>query len=275
APHRHRGRPRSSPEEIEHRGILELRDRAEATRQKEEIQHRRAREVELGDRLRPLKRRDGSGFLGDGHNPQLGADAAEHLERPVQVEELEVLVENRSKRAGRGLAHGRFLLADMDANTTRGLTNQEKPAKSPHQRTPLPGRNTSEGWEDLLPSSNGIEEDQRPLHYIGYAALPCPASDDTSNPPSTIATRNSAGTSPSRCPWCAAGIDCTAMMPPCTTLDHTVNQIKLRWACGSLDAISRKTPSVAYTPTIIMKYCESWGAPACPAQPDGHTSASG
>src|SRR5262249_3903160 len=55
--------------------------------------------------------------------------------------------------------------------------------------------------------ANGIEEGQRPsssvkrlLHCIGYAALPCPASDDTSNPPSTIATRNSAGTSPSRCP---------------------------------------------------------------------------
>src|SRR5262249_29376533 len=33
-----------------------------------------------------------------------------------------------------------------------------------------------------------------------YAAFPCPASDHTSNPPSTIATRNSAGTSPTRCP---------------------------------------------------------------------------
>src|SRR5262249_62283513 len=84
-----------------------------------------------------------------------------------------------------------------------------------------------------------------------------------------------AGTSPSRWPACSAGIDCTAMMPPCTTLDHTVNQIKLRWACGSLDAISRKTPSVAYTPTIIMKYWDSWGAPACHAQPDGHTIARG
>jgi hypothetical protein len=70
-----------------------------------------------------LKRRDGSRFLGDGHNAQLGADAAEHLERPVQVEQLEVLVEDRSKRAGLGLAHGRFLLADRDAITTRGLTN--------------------------------------------------------------------------------------------------------------------------------------------------------
>src|SRR5262245_23945182 len=64
-----------------------------------------------------------------------------------------------------------------------------------------------DGRPNLLPSSNGIEEGQRPsssvkrlLHCIGYAALPCPASDDTSNPPSTIATRNSAGTSPSRCP---------------------------------------------------------------------------
>src|SRR5215813_14415503 len=100
--------------------MLELRDRAEATRQKDEIQLRRAREVELGDRLRPLKRRDGSGLLRYGHDPQLGADAAEHLERPVQVEQLEILVEDRSQRSGLGRAHGRFLLADMDAINTVG-----------------------------------------------------------------------------------------------------------------------------------------------------------
>src|SRR5262249_13229485 len=117
-----------------------------ATRQKDEIQHRRAREVELGDRLRPLKRRHGPGFLGDGHNPQLGADAAEHLERPVQVEQLEVLIEDRSKRAGLERAHGRFLLADMDAITTRGLTNWQSLPNPAHQRTSLPGRTTSEGW---------------------------------------------------------------------------------------------------------------------------------
>jgi hypothetical protein len=47
------------------------------------------------------------------------------------------------------------------------------------------------------------------------------------------------------------------MTPPCTTLDHTVNQIRLRWARGFLAAFSRKAPSVAYTPTIIMKYWDS------------------
>jgi len=43
------------------------------------------------------------------------------------------------------------------------------------------------------------------------------------------------------------------MIAACTTLDHTVNQIRLRLACGFRAALSRKMPSVAYKPAIIMK----------------------
>ena len=40
-------------------------------------------------------------------------------------------------------------------------------------------------------------------------------------------------TSPHRCPLCSEfAKDCTAMMPPCTTLDHTVNQMRLKCASG-------------------------------------------
>ncbi|SRR5712691_2988024 len=47
--------------------------------------------------------------------------------------------------------------------------------------------------------------------------------------PRTIATRISANTSPQRCPMCSGfSKDCAAMIPPCTTLDQTVNQIRLR-----------------------------------------------
>jgi hypothetical protein len=35
------------------------------------------------------------------------------------------------------------------------------------------------------------------------------------------------------------------MIVPCTTLDHTVNQIMLLWASGFLDAKIKNTPSVA------------------------------
>src|SRR5262245_48621562 len=42
------------------------------------------------------------------------------------------------------------------------------------------------------------------------------------------------------------GVHGAYVLPACTTLDHTVNQIRLRWACGFLDAFRRKTPSVAY-----------------------------
>src|ERR1700748_3465659 len=64
------------------------------------------------------------------------------------------------------------------------------------------------------------------------------------------------------------------MIAACTTLDAMVNRIRLRFAAGSRDARMRKIPSVAYTPTIIMKYCDSYGAPACHAQPDGQMIAS-
>ena len=43
------------------------------------------------------------------------------------------------------------------------------------------------------------------------------------------------------------------MIAACTTLDHTANQIRLRLARGFRAALIRKTPSVAYKPTIIMK----------------------
>src|SRR5262245_51682572 len=64
--------------------------------------------------------------------------------------------------------------------------------------------------------------------------------------PSTMAIRNSAGTSPRRCPRSAWSLNaCQAMIAPWTTLDHTVNQIRLLCASGSCDAIRRNTPSVA------------------------------
>jgi hypothetical protein len=58
------------------------------------------------------------------------------------------------------------------------------------------------------------------------------------------------GTSPSKCPQCDASSipapkDCTAMIAPCTTLYHTVNQIRLMCFIGSRDALSSNTPSVA------------------------------
>ena len=43
------------------------------------------------------------------------------------------------------------------------------------------------------------------------------------------------------------------MITACTTLDTTVNQIRLRLASGSRVASSRKTPRVAYKPMIIVK----------------------
>ena len=47
------------------------------------------------------------------------------------------------------------------------------------------------------------------------------------------------------------------MMIACTMLDHIVNQIRLVFACGLRAAKIKNTPSVTYTPTIIMKYCDS------------------
>src|SRR5215471_13881774 len=62
----------------------------------------------------------------------------------------------------------------------------------------------------------------------------------------TAATRNSVGTSPQRWPlWSVCARACTPIMPACTTLDHTVNRMRLTWASGLRLASSRKTPSVA------------------------------
>lgn len=48
------------------------------------------------------------------------------------------------------------------------------------------------------------------------------------------ATIKSAGTSPAKCPICPGWVTAwTAMIAPCTTLDQTVNQIRLRLANGS------------------------------------------
>ena len=59
--------------------------------------------------------------------------------------------------------------------------------------------------------------------------------------PRTIAIRNSAGTSPRRCPRSVTSLNaCKAMIVPCTALDHTVNQIMLLCASGSRDARRRE-----------------------------------
>src|SRR5690625_2707227 len=49
------------------------------------------------------------------------------------------------------------------------------------------------------------------------------------------------------------------MTTACTRLDHTVNQISERWACGFLAASRRNIPSVAYRPTIMRKYSDACG----------------
>ena len=63
----------------------------------------------------------------------------------------------------------------------------------------------------------------------GLAA--CQKSDFADNyaDPSKIATTKRAGTSPNKWP-CSDGIcrACTAMIPACTRLENTVNQIRLR-----------------------------------------------
>jgi uncharacterized membrane protein YfcA len=102
---------------------------------------------------------------------------------------------------------------------------------------------------------SGSQADDPRAHRAGLGAeADCLRPDDSTSTDRTTATKSSTGTSPNRCPiWCPLPKDCTAMIAACTTLDHTVNQIRLRLACGFRAALRRKTPSVAYTPTIIMK----------------------
>src|SRR6185369_16462814 len=63
---------------------------------------------------------------------------------------------------------------------------------------------------------------------------------------STVATRESARTSPQRCLMCSGlARACAAMTPACTTLDQTVNHMRLRCASGWRLAINKKIPKVA------------------------------
>ena len=79
------------------------------------------------------------------------------------------------------------------------------------------------------------------LTQAGFAAVPRGVRSAR-----TAAATNSARTSPQRCPMCSEFTnDCTAMIPPCTTLDHTVNQMRLKCASGLRDATNKNTPSVA------------------------------
>src|SRR6202453_439634 len=56
----------------------------------------------------------------------------------------------------------------------------------------------------------------------------CLRPDVSTRTDSTMATRISAGTSPHRCPmWWSLPKDWTAMIAAWTTLEHTVNQIRL------------------------------------------------
>src|SRR5512146_378998 len=62
----------------------------------------------------------------------------------------------------------------------------------------------------------------------------------------TAAAISNTGTSPNRWPTCSGyTIAWTAMIPPCTMLDQTVNQMRLRCSRGLRAAMMRKTPRVA------------------------------
>jgi hypothetical protein len=55
----------------------------------------------------------------------------------------------------------------------------------------------------------------------------------------TAAPTNNAKTSPHRCPLCSEfAKDCTAMIPPCTTLDQTVNFMRRYTAAFLADNVS-------------------------------------
>src|SRR5690606_35764648 len=60
------------------------------------------------------------------------------------------------------------------------------------------------------------------------------------------------------------------MTAACTRLDHTVNQISERWACGFLAASRRNIPSVAYRPTIMRKYSDACGVRCATATRPDH-----
>ena len=66
--------------------------------------------------------------------------------------------------------------------------------------------------------------------------------------------------------------DCTAMIPPCTTLDHTVNQMRLKCASGC----GRQPTETLPASRKCQNHLQVIGVwPVCHDQPDGQMMVSG
>ena len=80
--------------------VLERGPGPDAARHQNQVERRAVIKVELCDRLDPRCRSHRANLLCYRNDLHIGCEAPEHLEWAVQVEELELGVENRAKRAG-------------------------------------------------------------------------------------------------------------------------------------------------------------------------------
>jgi hypothetical protein len=133
--HRHLGRGRALAQEVEQRRVGELRDRAHAARQQDQVELRAIGEVVAGHRLDAGVRRHRAFLLRHRHDLQLFllraelVDRAEHLERAVEIQQLEVRIEHRAERANLRLRHDVLLRARTRRIVrARGVVEDEEPS---------------------------------------------------------------------------------------------------------------------------------------------------
>src|SRR5215468_8008529 len=130
--HRHLGRARARAQELVQRVVAELSERADPARQEQQVQLGAVAEAPSRNRLGPLRRTHRTRLLRDRLDPQLRAEAAEHLERSVEVEQLEVGIQDGTEGAdagGRG--HVRLLLESEDTariGSDARVRNDDDPA---------------------------------------------------------------------------------------------------------------------------------------------------
>ena len=90
--------------ERDDRGV-ELRARPDPAGNEDQVEMRTVVEAELGDGGWSRPGRHRPRLAGDGDDAEVGSDAAEHLQRTVEVQELEVGVQDRTENAARVVAH--------------------------------------------------------------------------------------------------------------------------------------------------------------------------
>src|SRR5262249_46363796 len=126
--HRHLELAGARPQPVDEAGAVDLRPRADAARHEQEIEPRAVLEPVIGVDTGALRAAHQAGPVGHGAQRHGALHVAEHLERPEEIEQLEVLVEQCAERPGGLVGHG---FSSSPSQATNGLGRRQ--GQAPHR----------------------------------------------------------------------------------------------------------------------------------------------